>query len=213
MAAFLAATFFTGAFLAVPFFIGVFDFFFGRAGFAFPDLRTTFFADLAGFALAEPALPVLSVVEGSEVEGEAFALGFDALGFAVDADRPDFFPLTLGFSRALVAIVLYLLILCGVRIKEPLLYCTIGRMAALSPRPTLTYLNDKPRVSLRNALPCIPLSQYIRGSYMLQNPMPKSPSITDHDQVSTSNFRSIRHGYDLAFSDKPRYSAHPGGEN
>jgi len=53
-------------------------------------MSATFFADLAGFALAE----------------EAFALVFDALGFAVDADRPDFFPLALGFSRALVAIVL-----------------------------------------------------------------------------------------------------------
>ena len=94
--------------MAAPFFIGVFDFFVGKAGFAFLDVSATFFADLAGFALAEPAL--------SEVEGEAFALGFDALGFAVDADRPDFFPLALGFIRALVAIVLYLLILCGVRI-------------------------------------------------------------------------------------------------
>ena len=42
--------------------------------------------------------------------------------------------------------------------KEPLLYCTIGRMAALCPRSTLTYLSDKPRVSLRDALPSIPLS-------------------------------------------------------
>ncbi|MCY3729372.1 MAG: hypothetical protein OXF97_10325 [Nitrospira sp.] len=97
-AAFLAATFFIGAFVAVPFFIAVFDFFFGGACFAFLDMSATFFADLAGFALAEPAL--------SEVEGEAFALIFDSLGFAVDADRPDFFPLALGFSRALVAIVL-----------------------------------------------------------------------------------------------------------
>ena len=42
---------------------------------------------------------------------------------------------------------------------EPLIYCTIGRMVALCPRSTLTYLYDKPRVSLRDALPCIPLSQ------------------------------------------------------
>ena len=42
---------------------------------------------------------------------------------------------------------------------EPLLYCTIGRRAALCPRSTLTYLDDKLRVSLRDALPCIPLSQ------------------------------------------------------
>ncbi len=43
--------------------------------------------------------------------------------------------------------------------KEPLIYCTIGRMAALCPRSTLTYLSDKPQVSLRDALPYIPLSQ------------------------------------------------------
>ena len=43
--------------------------------------------------------------------------------------------------------------------KEPLIYGTIGRMAALCPRSTLSYLHDKPRVSLRDALPCIPLSQ------------------------------------------------------
>ena len=42
---------------------------------------------------------------------------------------------------------------------KPLIYCPIGRMAALCPRSTLTYLSDKPRVSLRDALPCIPLSQ------------------------------------------------------
>ena len=47
---------------------------------------------------------------------------------------------------------------------EPLIYCTIGRMAALCPRSTLTYLSDKPRGSLRDALPYIPLSQQIRGS-------------------------------------------------
>ena len=44
-------------------------------------------------------------------------------------------------------------------LSEPLIYCPIGRMAALCPRSTLTYLSDKPRVSLRDALPCIPLSQ------------------------------------------------------
>ena len=49
-------------------------------------------------------------------------------------------------------------------VKEPLIYGTIGRMAALCPRSTLTYLSDKPRVSLRDALPSIPLSQEIRGS-------------------------------------------------
>ena len=43
--------------------------------------------------------------------------------------------------------------------KEPLIYRTIGRMAALCPRSTLTYLYDKPRVSLWDALPYIPLSQ------------------------------------------------------
>ena len=104
-AAFLTATFLTAAFLVAPFlaevfFIVVFDFFFGRTCFAFLDLSATFLDGFAGFALAE----------------EAFALVFDALGFAVDADRPDFFPLALVFSRALVAIVLYLLILYGIRI-------------------------------------------------------------------------------------------------
>ena len=49
--------------------------------------------------------------------------------------------------------------ICWVLVKEPLIYCTIGRMAALCPRSTLTYLSDKPRVSLRDALPSIPLSQ------------------------------------------------------
>ena len=34
---------------------------------------------------------------------------------------------------------------------EPLLYRTIGRMAALRPRSTLAYLSDKPRGSLRDA--------------------------------------------------------------
>ncbi len=48
--------------------------------------------------------------------------------------------------------------------KEPLIKCTIGRMATLCPRSTLTYLDDKLRVSLRDALPCIPLSHLIRGS-------------------------------------------------
>ncbi len=48
--------------------------------------------------------------------------------------------------------------------KEPLIYCTIGRMAALCPRSTLDYPLDMSRVSLRHALPCIPLSQLIRGS-------------------------------------------------
>ena len=47
----------------------------------------------------------------------------------------------------------------GKRLKEPLIYCTIGRMTALCPRSTLTYLHDKPRVSLWDALSCIPLSQ------------------------------------------------------
>ena len=143
-AAFLAATFLTGAFWAVPFFIAVFDFFFGGACFAFLDVSATFFEDLAGFALAEPALPVLSVrrnapeVEGSGVEGDDFALVFDSLGFTVDADRPDFFPLALGFSRALVAIVLYLLILCGIRIKEPLCFKTPCRKVPLS-RTTIKF--------------------------------------------------------------------------
>ncbi|GEM_PF-2718914 len=39
------------------------------------------------------------------------------------------------------------------------MYCTIGRMAVLCPRSTFAYLYDKPRVSLRDALPCNPLSQ------------------------------------------------------
>ena len=79
--------------------------------FAFLDLSASFlatFAAFAGFDLAEPAL--------SGVEGETFALDFDTLGLALDADRPDFFSLALVVSRALVAIVLYLLILYGVRI-------------------------------------------------------------------------------------------------
>ncbi len=42
--------------------------------------------------------------------------------------------------------------------KEPLIYCTIGRMTALCPRSPLAYLYDTPRASLRDALPCIPLS-------------------------------------------------------
>ena len=48
---------------------------------------------------------------------------------------------------------------------EPLIYCTIWRIAVLCPRSTLAYLCDKPRASLRDALPCIPLSQEIRGSF------------------------------------------------
>ena len=44
------------------------------------------------------------------------------------------------------------------------MYCTIGRMAALCPRSTFTCLHDKPRGWPRDALPCIPLSQEIRGS-------------------------------------------------
>ena len=52
-------------------------------------------------------------------------------------------------------------------VREPLIKCTIGRMAALCPRSTLTYLHDKLRVSLRDALPCIPLSHVIRGSLAL----------------------------------------------
>ncbi len=99
-AAFFTAVFLTDAFLVAPllaesFFIAIFDFFFGGACFAFPDLSAPCLVDLAGFALA----------------GATFA------PFAgLDADRPDFFPLALGFSRALVAIVLSLLILCGIRI-------------------------------------------------------------------------------------------------
>ena len=54
--------------------------------------------------------------------------------------------------------------LAQLQVKEPLIKCTIGRRAALCPRSTLTYLHDKLRVSLRDALPCIPLSHLIRGS-------------------------------------------------
>ena len=43
-------------------------------------------------------------------------------------------------------------------VTEPLIYGTIGRIAVLCPRSTLTYLCDKPRASLRDALHCIPLS-------------------------------------------------------
>ena len=58
---------------------------------------------------------------------------------------------------------------------EPLIKCTIGRMAALCPRSTLTYLDDKLRVSLRDALPCIPLSHLIRGSLCVNFPPHPSP--------------------------------------
>ena len=46
-----------------------------------------------------------------------------------------------------------------IRCLGTLIFCTIGRRAALCPRSTLTYLSDTLRVSLRDALPCIPLSQ------------------------------------------------------
>ena len=106
-AAFFTAAFLAVAFLAVTFFIAVFfvTFFFSKAlegFFAFLDLSASFlatfaaFAGFAGFDLAEPAL--------SGVEGETFALDFDTLGLALDADRPDFFSLALVVSRALVAI-------------------------------------------------------------------------------------------------------------
>ncbi len=48
--------------------------------------------------------------------------------------------------------------------KEPLIECTIGCMTAWCPRSTLTSLSDTRRVSLRDALPGIPLSHEIRGS-------------------------------------------------
>ena len=48
---------------------------------------------------------------------------------------------------------------CAGRTREPLIYCTIGRMAAWCPRSTLDSPLDRSRVSLRDALPCIPLPQ------------------------------------------------------
>ena len=94
--------------MAATFFIAVFfvTFFFSKAlegFFAFLDLSASFLATFAAFA-------------GFDLAEEAFALDFDTLGLALDADRPDFFSLALVVSRALVAIVLYLLILYGVRI-------------------------------------------------------------------------------------------------
>ena len=102
----LAAAFFTGAFLVATFFIAVFFVIFSFAEtledfFAFWDLSASFLAvlaDFTGFDLAEEAL------------------GFDTLDLALDADRPDFFSLVLVICRALFAIVLYLLLLYGVRI-------------------------------------------------------------------------------------------------
>ena len=63
--------------------------------------------------------------------------------------------------------------------KEPLIECTIGRMAAWCPRSTLDYPLDRSRGSLRDALPCIPLSQLIRGSLILhgpQSPVKRTPT-------------------------------------
>ena len=92
--------------MAAAFFIGVVVvFFFSKAlegFFVFLDLSASFLLALAAFA-------------GFDLAEEAFALEFDTLGLALDADRPDFFSLALVFFRALVAIVLYLLILYGVR--------------------------------------------------------------------------------------------------
>ena len=90
---------FTAAFLAVAFFIAVFfvTFFSSKAlegFFAFLDLSASFLATFAAFA----------GFAGFDLAEETFALDFDTLGLALDADRPDFFSLALVVSRALVAI-------------------------------------------------------------------------------------------------------------
>ena len=63
-------------------------------------------------------------------------------------------------------------------LREPLIKCTIGRRAALCPRSTLTYLDDKLRVSLRDALPCIPLSHLIRGSLVSKSDVSRGSNIS-----------------------------------
>ena len=89
---------------------------------------------------------------------------------------------------------------------EPLLYCTIGRMAALCPRSTLTYLSDKPRVSLRDALPSIPLSQEIRGSLLsiprvLAGPIPSGFQGTRLNKAAGEEIFGRVHDYGIAFDD------------
>ena len=75
-------------------------------------------------------------------------------------------PYVLNRTTKTVCFPVYLTIINtpGQKSKEPLIKCTIGRRTALCPRSTLTYLDDKLRVSLRDALPCIPLSHLIRSS-------------------------------------------------
>ncbi len=67
-------------------------------------------------------------------------------------------------------------------------------MAALYPRSTLTYLYDKPRVSLRDTLLSIPLSQEIRDSLTAISPfihLMEEGQKMEEDQKNTKKEASI----------------------